>query len=110
MLLRLTKTKQMHTSDSKHNINFSATEAAKNTGIVLMTLAATLGMVELPDHPNSKIVVNAQPVFAFATNNVTTENTATESKSSQRREREEAGPHYVSYSAAQRTPGRTGRI
>ena len=88
----------------KNNNNF--TEAAKNTGLVLMTLAATLGMVELPEHPNSKVVVSSQPVFGFAT-----ENSGAEYKNSQRREeREEASPHYVSYSATQRTPGRTGRI
>ncbi len=97
----------MSTSASQHPNNFN--EVAKNTGLVLMALAATIGMVELPEHPNSKIIINAQPVFAFATENIA-ENTASESKSSQRREREEAGPHYVSYSAAQRTPGRTGRI
>ena len=85
--------------------NFSIQDAAKNLGLVMMTLAATVGMVELPEHPNSKIVVNAQPVFAFATNN-----TGAEHQSSQRREREESGPHYTSYSAAQRTPGRTGKI
>lgn len=84
---------------------FNIQEVAKNAGLVMMTLAATIGMVELPEHPNSKIVVNAQPAFAFATNN-----TGTEHQSSQRREREESGPHYISYSAAQRTPGRTGKI
>ncbi len=95
-------------SSASQNTN-KTNHVARNTGLILMTLAATLGMVELPEHPNSKIVLNVQPVFAFATEN-TAENTAIESKSSQRREREEAGPHYVSYSAAQRTPGRTGRI
>lgn len=85
--------------------NYNMSEVAKNTGLVLMTLAATIGMIELTDHTNSKVVLNSQPVFAFATEHVNTE-----PQSSQRREREEAGPHFVSYSAAQRTPGRTGRV
>lgn len=71
-------------------------------GMVLMTAAATFGMLELPDHPRAKVVVPNQPVFAYV------------SESSQgvnplRREREESAPHYISYSAAQRTPGRTGK-
>ncbi len=93
----------MQKTDKTKNLNMN--EVAKNTGLILMTLAATLGMVELSDHSNSKVVLNSQPVFASATEHVNTE-----PQSSQRREREEAGPHFVSYSAAQRTPGRTGRV
>lgn len=77
-------------------------DMAKQGGVVLMTAAVTLGMIELPEHPNSKVALNAQPVFAYAGEH-STDSTA------QRREREESAPHYISYSAAQRTPGRTGR-
>lgn len=93
------------TAENNTTTNFDIREVAKHTGIVLMTVAATLGMVELPEHPNSKVALSTQPSFVFATENVSAEH-----QSSQRREREESGPHYVSYSAAQRTPGRTGRI
>lgn len=82
----------------------SLEQISQNIGLVLMSAAATFGMLELPDHPNAKVVVPNQPVFAFATqlseegnNNVL------------RREREESAPHYISYSVTQRTPGRTGR-
>lgn len=71
-------------------------------GLVLMTAAATIGMVELPEHPN-KVIVPNQPVFAVATD-------TNERGSTLRREREETAPHYISYNTSQRTPGRTGRV
>jgi hypothetical protein len=91
----------MQTSAAQFNQNMI--DVAKNVGLVLMTLATTVGMVELPEHHNSKVNVNAQPAFAFAT-----EHSGVDS-SAQRRERDESAPHYTSYSAFQRTPGRTGK-
>lgn len=77
-------------------------DIAQQAGLVLMTAAATLGLVELSNHPN-KIILPNQPILSPVA-----EHGGSDS-STLRREREEAGPHYVSYSAYQRTPGRSGR-
>lgn len=71
-------------------------------GLILMAAAATVGMVELPEHPNSKVALTAQPVFVNAGENTTDVNPI-------RREREETSPHFISYSVTQRTAGRTGK-
>jgi len=81
------------------------TDAAAQSGMLLMATAATLGMLELPDHPDKRVIVPSRPVFAFAD-----ENTQTGTDNTLRREREEAGPHYISYSVSQRTPGRHGKV
>lgn len=77
------------------------TEVARQAGLILMTAAATLGMVELPDHLNSKIVVG-QPASFMAIEQ--------QGNNPIRREKEESPQHYISYSIAQRTPGRYGKI
>jgi hypothetical protein len=78
------------------------TTISQQIGIVLMTAAATVGMLELPDHLGAKVVVPNQPAFAFASE-------STEGANPLRREREESAPHYISYSVSQRTPGRYGK-
>ena len=77
-------------------------DATQNAGLLLMTAAVTLGMVELPEHLNNRIVIPNQPSYAQVGNNVQNDNTL-------RREREESAPHYISYSTVQRTPSRTGK-
>lgn len=79
------------------NIN----QSMKHMGMIMMTLAATVGMVELPEQHAKAVTAPQAIVFATET---------PDSSHTQRREREESGPHYVSYSAAMRTPGRTGRF
>lgn len=78
---------------------------AKQTSLLLMTAAATIGMVELPEHPNNRVAMLAQPVTVFAS---PTLNEA-ENNNAIRRERDETAPHYISYNVGQRTPGRMGR-
>jgi hypothetical protein len=78
------------------------TETAQQAGLVLMAAAVTLGMVELSNHPNGKIVLPNQPALEMVSDTPNHNDPI-------RREREETHPHYVSYSAYQRTPGRTGR-
>ena len=78
-------------------------EAAMQGGIILMAAAATLGMLELPDHQNSKVIVPNQPAFAVAAHGGDDPNNILQ------REREEVSPHYISYSVVQRTPTRSGR-
>lgn len=92
------------TKNSKTPIEMLA-QASQQAGLMLMTAAVTIGMVELPEHPNSKIVVPNQPSFAFANDNNGEENL----NNPMRREREEAGPHYTSYAINQRTPSRAGK-
>jgi hypothetical protein len=94
---------------NKTKINKTAaaiTDVAANTGILLMTAAVTLGMVEVPEHPDKRAIVPVRPAFAFA--NATAEREAQGNQL--RRERDEVHPHYVGYSVNQRTPGRTGKI
>jgi hypothetical protein len=78
---------------------------AQHAGLVMMTAAATVGMLELPEHPN-KVIVPNQPAFAFAGENT---NVNSENNNPIRREKEEVETHYVSYASYQRTPGRTGK-
>lgn len=78
------------------------TEVASQAGLVLMTAAVTLGMLEMPDHPNSKIIMPNQPSFVLAGENE-------EANNAIRREREDTVPHYISYSEVQRTAARSGR-
>lgn len=74
---------------------------AGQAGLILMTAAVTLGMLEMPDHTNSKIVLPNQPAFAFAGDN--------QENNPVRREREESAPHFISYSEVQRTASRSGK-
>jgi hypothetical protein len=85
----------------------SANEVAANAGLVLMMAAAAAGFVELPSQHEKKAMLTQQPVYAFAggQNDSNDGNHMT-----LRRERDDISPHYVSYSAYQRTPGRTGKI
>lgn len=68
-----------------------------------MTAAVTIGTLDVPEQ-DKRVVVPTQPKLAFAgeENNDSLNNPL-------RREREEAGPHYVSYSETQRTPSRAGK-
>lgn len=92
-------------SETNKNINTTARtlgELGQQIGLVLMATAATVGMLELPDHMNAKIALPNQPVFARVTENG-------ENNNPLRREREETAPHFISYSVAQRTPSRSGK-
>ncbi len=75
---------------------------AQQAGVGLMAVAATFGMVNPSDH-DKRVILPSQPVFSLV--NEPTE----QGGSTLRREREEAGPHYISYTVAQRTPGRSGK-
>ena len=77
-------------------------EITQQAGLLLMTAAVTFCMVELTEHPGTRIVLPNQPALAHVSDNNGGDNPI-------RREREEAGPHHISYSTYQRTPGRSGR-
>ena len=75
--------------------------AAPLASIALMAAATLMGVVEIPEHAN-RVNMQAQPAFAFAAEHA-------ENGSTLRREREETGPHYISYDLTQRTPARSGK-
>jgi hypothetical protein len=77
-------------------------ELSRQAGILLMSAAVTMGMLEMPDRA-SRIVLPTQPVFAWANQN------EQGNQNTLRRSSEETEQHYISYSVAQRTPSRSGR-
>jgi hypothetical protein len=78
------------------------THLAAQLGIVLMTAATVTGMLELPNHPNSKVVLPGQPAYILASEDEELNNPV-------RREREETAPHFISYSETQRTTSRAAK-
>lgn len=89
----------------KHQVFNDVAHVANTAGVLMMTAAATLGMVELPHHPNNKVAVPAQPVYEIVGHggNFISE------LGQIRREREETHQHSSVFTVGQRTPGRTGR-
>ena len=77
-------------------------KVALDVGTSLMALATIVGMLELSGHSLNKIALNMQPVYASSHNQ-------NELNNPMRREKEEAGPQYISYSESQRTPSRAGK-
>lgn len=80
------------------------TDTARQAGYALLAGAATLGMLDMPDHLNSRIALPSQPAFAWANNSL-----ESAEQNNTRREREEVAPHYISYSEVQRTATRSGK-
>lgn len=76
-------------------------ETVQHLGIALMAVATLMGVVEVPEHGN-RTPMMMQPSFVFAAE-------PAENGSTLRREREETGPHYVSFGVSQRTPARSGK-
>jgi hypothetical protein len=72
------------------------TFVAGQVGILLMSAACVTGMLELPSHPDNKVIVPMQPNIALA-------NELNELNSPIRREREDPAPQHDSYSVSQRT-------
>lgn len=93
-----TKTKNIPTKTDK------ALEIAQQAGLLLMSAAVTLGMLELPANPDKRVILPNQPAFALANDKGQSNNNNT-----LRRESQETEQHYISYSVAQRTPARSGR-
>jgi hypothetical protein len=93
-------------SQNKNNMITTAqnnlTHLAAQLGIVLMTAATVTGMMELPNHPNNKVVLPGQPAYILASEDEEINNPV-------RREREETAPHFISYSETQRTTSRAAK-
>lgn len=83
------------------------TDTAQSAGIVLMAAAATMLNMPEPQQPKAHMVMPTQSAFAVIG---VYENMPQGGGQQERREREETGPHYASYSSAQRTPGRSGKV
>jgi hypothetical protein len=80
-------------------------ENLQNVGIGLMAVAATIGMVELPQEERRAIIVPHQPAFAF-----NEPANGEQGNNPLRREKEnEVGQHFVSFNSVQRTPARSGK-
>lgn len=91
------KTKIINTTTEEHLV-----QIASSVGIMLMSTAAVISMLDLPDRLGNRLALPAKPAFAFASQNINNSNPL-------RREREETDQHYVAYSIAQRTPGRSSK-
>lgn len=80
-------------------------QAAHQAGLVLMTAAVTVGMLDVPEDSN-RVVIPNQPAFAVAESNG-----ESNLSSPIRRERDEketgTEANYIGYSLSQRTPSRT---
>ncbi len=79
--------------------NKDLANVSRQLGFALMTIATLAGLVEMPERPLKAALL--APAYAI--------NSQSGDENQMRLERQEAGPHYVSYNATQRTPGRTGR-
>jgi hypothetical protein len=75
---------------------------AFDVGTTLMAMATVVGMLELSTHSINKVIAPLQPVYVA-------NHSSSDFSNSMRREKEEAGTVYVSYSESQRTPGRAGK-
>ncbi len=70
--------------------------------ILVMALAATIGMVDMRSQTRVRAIFPTQPALSFETVDTGSNNPIL-------REREESGPHYVSYNVSQRTASRHGK-
>ena len=78
---------------------------AQQAGLVLMSAAFTLGMIDIAEQIKCRVIVTAQPSLV-----VETASPEAGHGESIRREREETHPHSAGYSINQRTQPRSGRI
>jgi hypothetical protein len=95
----MSKTKTNITTITAGHLN----QLTARIGMTLMAAAAVAGMLELPTHPNNRVVLPGQPIMAMT-------NEDSELNSPIRREREEeSAPHFISYAITQRTVSRASR-
>lgn len=77
-------------------------DISQQIGMLLMTAALTLSVFDFGQPQDKRVVLPNRPALALAGEN-------DEASNPIRREREEAAPHFISYSEVQRTPSRSGR-
>lgn len=83
----------------KKFIDTNSSELATQLGLVAMVGAATLS--SMPDHFDKKLILAPQAAVIKP---------GSSEENNLRRERDDTAPHLISYSAFQRTPGRTGKL
>lgn len=93
----------MATKTKNKTIYENVADVTQQAGLILMTAAVTMGMIEVPEH-SSKIVVLNQPVMALAGQQEVGHDNAL------RREKEETHPHHISFGVSQRTASRAGKV
>ncbi|MHB1865082.1 MAG: hypothetical protein ACYCPS_02875 [Candidatus Saccharimonadales bacterium] len=71
-------------------------------GLIIMSAATVVGMLELPDHTANRYLLPVQPVRVRLNSQNLNVNPIN-------REREDNTPSYVSYNESQRTPTRSGK-
>jgi hypothetical protein len=76
-------------------------DIAQNVGLLAMGTAMAVGFIEIGGH--SRVVVPATATLSPAGEHL-------QGGDPMRREREETGPHYISYGAMHRTAGRSGTL
>jgi hypothetical protein len=81
-----------------------ASAAVQDLGIYAMAIATTVGMLQLGDKPNSRIIIPGQPSFAMA-NELNDEL----NNPIRREKEEETAAHSMSFSVVQRTQSRAGK-
>ncbi|HUA13637.1 MAG TPA: hypothetical protein VL989_04000 [Candidatus Sulfotelmatobacter sp.] len=74
-------------------------------GVLLMSVATTVGMIEINNHVKTQVLTPARAV-------VSSENQVEENYNSSNlvKDRDDVAPHFISYSETQRTPSRSGRV
>ncbi|HEY4964002.1 MAG TPA: hypothetical protein VIH90_04870 [Candidatus Saccharimonadales bacterium] len=77
-------------------------KVALDVGTTLMAMATVVGMLELSTHSINKAILPLQPVYVA-------NHSSSDFNNPMRREKEESGTIYVSYSESQRTPSRAGK-
>jgi len=93
-------------NQNKNGLNLTdlASSAVQHLGISAMAVATTVGMLQLGDKPNSKIVIPGQPAFVLA------DELNNEMNNPVRREKEEeTAAHSLSFTVVQRTASRAGK-
>jgi hypothetical protein len=76
-------------------------DAAQNIGLLAMGTAMAVGFIEIAGHTRAVVP---------ATASVSPAGEHQQGGDPMRREREETGPHYISYGAMHRTAGRSGSV
>jgi hypothetical protein len=102
-----TKTKTNIKTNLK-NLLVDAERGITNAGIATMIVAAIVGMTELADRQDQKVLA-LQPVYAFAHDSGGQQGSFNGSDMSIRKERDEVSHQSASYGITMRTHGITGK-
>jgi hypothetical protein len=94
----------MNSKIKTENLSNKFNNLSYGLGVVMLSLASTYGMLDLPQHARAQILSTSRPAFAYANSNDNSGKNNPIQKT-----REETEQNYVSYSVSQRTPGRSSK-